>query len=68
MDRVNALKQKCNDTLNEKNRLQSETDQTSLRLIRAEKLTSGLSSEGNFVCQNFEQSIIIRNLHDLYAL
>jgi dynein heavy chain len=46
MDKVNALQKLCDETLEEKNRLQFESDQTANRLIRAEKLTTGLSSEG----------------------
>jgi dynein heavy chain len=46
MDRVAALQKTCDETLAEKNRLQQESDTTAKRLERAEKLTSGLSSEG----------------------
>eukprot|EP00605_Chrysophyceae_sp_TOSAG23-4_P002255 GSChrysophyteH1.ASY1.ANO1.2499.1 assembled CDS len=40
------LKELCNATVAEKDRLQFESDQTAARLIRAEKLTNGLNSEG----------------------
>jgi dynein heavy chain len=46
MDKVAALQALCDDTLAEKNRLQAEADTTANRLVRAEKLTCGLSSEG----------------------
>eukprot|EP01039_Chlorochromonas_danica_P005727 gene5727-6311_t len=46
MDKVAALQKTCDDTLAEKNRLQAESDTTAKRLVRAEKLTSGLNSEG----------------------
>ena len=46
MDRVAALQKTCDETLAEKNRLQAESDTTAKRLVRAEKLTSGLNSEG----------------------
>eukprot|EP01035_Chromulina_nebulosa_P017366 gene17366-22914_t len=52
MDRVALLQKTCDDTLAEKNRLQQESDVTAARLIRAEKLTSGLSSEGERWSQN----------------
>jgi dynein heavy chain len=45
-DRVATLQKTCDDTLAEKNRLQIESDTTAKRLVRAEKLTSGLNSEG----------------------
>ena len=45
-DKVANLRQTCDDTLSEKNRLQQESDTTAQRLVRAEKLTSGLNSEG----------------------
>ena len=45
-DKVALLKKTCDETLDEKNRLQEESDRTAQRLVRAEKLTSGLSSEG----------------------
>ena len=46
MDKVAELQLMCDNTLEEKNRLQSESDTTAKRLVRAEKLTSGLNSEG----------------------
>ncbi|RYH31858.1 hypothetical protein EON65_01740 [archaeon] len=46
MDKVAQLQKTCDDTLAEKNRLQAESDTTAKRLVRAEKLTSGLNSEG----------------------
>ena len=46
LSKVALLQQTCDDTLNEKNRLQAESDTTANRLVRAEKLTRGLSSEG----------------------
>lgn len=46
LSRVAVLQKTCDDTLNEKNRLQAESDTTAKRLVRAEKLTSGLNSEG----------------------
>lgn len=45
-DRVATLQALCDTTLSEKNRLQAESDTTAARLVRAEKLTSGLNSEG----------------------
>jgi dynein heavy chain, axonemal len=45
-DRVKQLQELCDSTLAEKNRLQAESDTTAARLVRAEKLTSGLNSEG----------------------
>ena len=45
-DKVATLQKLCNETLDEKNRLQSDMDLTAKRLVRAEKLTSGLNSEG----------------------
>ena len=54
MNRVKLLQKTCDDTLNEKNRLQNESDTTALRLIRAEKLTSGLNSEGERWKQTIE--------------
>jgi len=45
-DKVALLQKTCDDTVAEKQRLQSESDTTAKRLIRAEKLTSGLNSEG----------------------
>jgi dynein heavy chain len=46
MDRVALLQRTCDDTMAEKTRLQNESDTTAKRLVRAEKLTSGLNSEG----------------------
>jgi dynein heavy chain, axonemal len=46
LGRVALLQRTCDDTLAEKNRLQAESDTTAQRLVRAEKLTSGLNSEG----------------------
>ena len=46
MDKVDALQKLCDDTEAEKNRLQAESDITASRLVRAEKLTNGLSEEG----------------------
>ena len=45
-ERVATLQKLCDETLAEKERLQSEMDTTAKRLVRAEKLTSGLNSEG----------------------
>lgn len=45
-DKVAELKQICDETLADKNRLQEESETTAKRLVRAEKLTSGLNSEG----------------------
>lgn len=46
VDKVNDLQATCDATLAEKNRLADEAEQTKARLERAEKLTSGLASEG----------------------
>ena len=46
LDKVAALQKLCDDTVKQKNDLQNESDQTAKRLVRAEKLTSGLNSEG----------------------
>jgi dynein heavy chain len=46
MDRVAELNDLCDRTVAEKNRLQQESDTTAARLVRAEKLTNGLNSEG----------------------
>ena len=46
LDKVAKLTQLCDATVAEKNRLQFESDQTAARLVRAEKLTNGLNSEG----------------------
>eukprot|EP01041_Mallomonas_annulata_P001585 gene1585-3062_t len=45
-DKVAALQKLCDETLDQKNRLQADMELTANRLVRAEKLTSGLSSEG----------------------
>ena len=45
-DKVAELKQLCDETLADRNRLQEESETTARRLIRAEKLTNGLNSEG----------------------
>jgi len=45
-DKVAALQQQCDETLAEKKRLADESQLTSDRLERAEKLTGGLASEG----------------------
>ena len=52
LDKVAALQKTCDDTLEEKNFLQQESDTTAKRLVRAEKLTSGLNSEGERWRQN----------------
>jgi dynein heavy chain len=57
LDRVAQLRKLCDDTVNEKNRLQEESDRTAQRLVRAEKLTSGLSSEG----ERWKENINILN-------
>jgi len=46
LDRVAALQKTCDETVDEKKRLQEESDTTAKRLVRAEKLTNGLNSEG----------------------
>lgn len=46
VDKVEALEAQCTATLGEKKRLADEADTTANRLVRAEKLTSGLASEG----------------------
>jgi len=46
LDKVATLTKLCDETVAEKNRLQFESDQTAARLVRAEKLTNGLNSEG----------------------
>jgi len=46
IDKVTELQRQCDETTAEKERLQKESDQTAIRLQNAEKLTSGLSSEG----------------------
>jgi len=45
-DKVASLQVLCDNTVAQKNRLQAESDTTAARLVRAEKLTSGLNSEG----------------------
>ncbi|CAN0576130.1 unnamed protein product, partial [Laminaria digitata] len=45
-DKVGALEAQCAATLGEKKRLADEAETTANRLVRAEKLTSGLASEG----------------------
>lgn len=45
-DKVEALEAQCAKTLAEKKRLADEAETTANRLVRAEKLTSGLASEG----------------------
>lgn len=45
-DKVADLQRMCDETLAEKNALQAESETTAKRLVRAEKLTSGLNSEG----------------------
>ncbi|CAN0004606.1 unnamed protein product, partial [Sphacelaria rigidula] len=46
VDRVEALEAQCAATVGEKKRLADEAETTANRLVRAEKLTSGLESEG----------------------
>ncbi|KAH8088732.1 dynein light chain binding protein [Aureococcus anophagefferens] len=46
MDKVQALQEQCDATVAEKTKLMEAQAQTALRLQNAEKLTSGLSSEG----------------------
>lgn len=45
-DKVEALEAQCAETVGEKKRLADEAETTANRLVRAEKLTSGLASEG----------------------
>lgn len=45
-DKVEALEAQCAETVAEKQRLADEAETTANRLVRAEKLTSGLASEG----------------------
>ncbi|CAM9165880.1 unnamed protein product [Chrysoparadoxa australica] len=45
-DKVAELERQCAETVEEKRSLTEEADVTAKRLIRAEKLTSGLASEG----------------------
>ena len=54
MEKVAFLQKTCDDTVAEKNRLQAESDTTAKRLVRAEKLTNGLNSEG----ERWKQNII----------
>ena len=44
-DRVDALKQQCDDTVAEKEAVTEEIERTKQRLVRAEKLTVGLADE-----------------------
>jgi len=46
LDRVDELNILCKKTVDEKNDLQEQSDLTANRLVRAEKLTGGLSEEG----------------------
>ena len=46
IERVQNLERECQQALNEKDHLATEADKTAKRLIRAEKLTSGLQEEG----------------------
>lgn len=46
LDKVAALQEQCDSTVAEKLELETAQEQTALRLANAEKLTSGLSSEG----------------------
>jgi dynein heavy chain len=52
LDKVALLQKTADETLAEKNRLQGESDTTAKRLVRAEKLTNGLNSEGERWKQN----------------
>lgn len=61
MDRVALLQKKCDDTLAEKNRLQEESDVTAARLVRAEKLINGLSSEGERWKESIETLLVEKN-------
>ena len=45
MDKVDALKKKCDDTVAEKEAVTQEIERTKQRLMRAEKLTVGLADE-----------------------
>uniref|UniRef100_A0A7S2W474 Dynein heavy chain n=1 Tax=Mucochytrium quahogii TaxID=96639 RepID=A0A7S2W474_9STRA len=56
VDKVNTLQATCEETLSEKNRLAKEAQNTRARLERAEKLTSGLASEGIRWKESVEQS------------
>jgi len=55
MDRVALLQKTCDDTMAEKTHLQNESDTTAKRLVRAEKLTSGLNSEG----ERWKETIVL---------
>ena len=44
--KVDRLQQQCDETVSEKRRLETELEITKQRLVRAEKLTSGLADEG----------------------
>jgi len=46
IDKVDALQRLCDATVAEKDQLAHDTEVTANRLVRAEKLTSGLASEG----------------------
>ena len=46
VDKVESLEKLCNETVAEKDDLKNQSDLTANRLIRAEKLTSGLADEG----------------------
>ena len=46
LEAVEVLQRKCDQASTEKAYLEKETDTTRARLIRAEKLTTGLASEG----------------------
>jgi dynein heavy chain, axonemal len=46
VDKVEGLQRLCNITVAEKDQLARDTETTANRLVRAEKLTSGLASEG----------------------
>lgn len=46
LDKVATLQQQCDNTVAEKQELEEAQEQTAIRLANAEKLTSGLSSEG----------------------
>lgn len=45
IDKVNKLKEQCDQTMKEKAKLEFESDQCKQRLVRAEKLTVGLAEE-----------------------
>lgn len=46
LEAVELVQRKCDQATSEKQRLEIETEMTRARLIRAEKLTAGLASEG----------------------